>query len=67
MGKANFSDAFKRDPASKITERGYPVSEVSKCLDVSTHSLYTLIPAHEKTPGFQTPADTLAKAVALTP
>ena len=40
MGKANFSDDFKRDAVRQITERGYPVTEVSERLGVSTHSLY---------------------------
>jgi transposase len=40
MGKANFSDDFKRDAVRQITERGYPVSEVSQRLGVSQHSLY---------------------------
>jgi len=40
MGKGNFSDDFKRDAVAQITERGYPVAEVSKRLGVSPHSLY---------------------------
>jgi transposase len=40
MGKANFSDEFKRDAVRQVTERGYPVSEVSQRLGVSAHSLY---------------------------
>ena len=40
MGKANFTDEFKRDAVRQITERGYPVSEVSQRLGVSQHSLY---------------------------
>jgi len=40
MGKANFSDDLKRDAVRQITERGYPVAEVSKRLGVSQHSLY---------------------------
>ena len=40
MGKANFDDDFKRDAVAQITERGYPVSEVSERLGVSPHSLY---------------------------
>jgi transposase len=40
MGKANFSDDFKRDAVLQITERGYPIAEVSKLLGVSPHSLY---------------------------
>ena len=40
MGKGNFSDEFKRDAVRQITERGYPVSEVSQRLGVNAHSLY---------------------------
>ena len=40
MGKPNFSDEFKRDAVAQITERGYPVAEVSQWLGVSQHSLY---------------------------
>ena len=40
MGKANFSDDFKRDAVAQITERAYPVAEVSRRLGVSPHSLY---------------------------
>ncbi len=35
MGKINFSDDFKRDAVAQITERGYPVAEVSQRLGVS--------------------------------
>jgi len=40
MSNPNFTDDFKRDAVRQITERGYPVSEVSRRLGVSTHSLY---------------------------
>ena len=40
MGTSNFSDDFKRDAVAQITDRGYPVAEVSKRLGVSQHSLY---------------------------
>jgi len=40
MGSGNFSDEFKRDAVAQITERGYPVAEVSKRLGVGPHSLY---------------------------
>ena len=40
MGKANFTEDFKRDAVRQITDRGYPVSEVSQRLGVSAHSLY---------------------------
>jgi len=35
MGKGNFSDDFKRDAVAQITERGYPVAEVSWCHGVT--------------------------------
>ena len=40
MGTGNFNDDFKRDAVTQMTERGYPVAEVSKRLGVSQHSLY---------------------------
>lgn len=40
MSKVNFSDQFKRDAVAQITERGYPVAEVSQRLGISQHSLY---------------------------
>ena len=40
MGNSKFSDDFKRDAVEQIVDRGYPVSEVSNRLGVSTHSLY---------------------------
>lgn len=40
MGKPNLSDEFRRDAVAQITERGYPVAEVSQRLGVSPHSLY---------------------------
>lgn len=40
MRSGNFTDEFKRDAVAQITERGYPVGEVSKRLGVSQHSLY---------------------------
>ncbi|GAA0613449.1 hypothetical protein GCM10008943_30990 [Paenochrobactrum glaciei] len=41
MGKGNFTDEFKLDAIQQITERGYSVADVSRRLDVSTHSLYS--------------------------
>ncbi len=40
MGKANFTEDFKRDAVFQITERGYPVAEVAARLGISTYSLY---------------------------
>ncbi len=42
MGNARFSDEFKRDAVRQMTDRGYPVAEVSQRLGVSQHSLYEL-------------------------
>jgi transposase-like protein len=39
-GKPNFSDEIKRGAVAQITERRYPVPEVSQQLGVSPHSLY---------------------------
>ncbi|MCC0014688.1 MAG: IS3 family transposase [Rhodobiaceae bacterium] len=51
MGKANFSDDFKRDAVAQITERGYPVAEVSQRLGVSPHSLYAWKKKFSRSPG----------------
>jgi len=40
MRWSDFSDEFKRHAVTQITERGYPVAEVSQRLGVSQHSLY---------------------------
>jgi transposase len=40
MSTNSFSEDFKRDAVAQITERGYPVAEVSQRLGVSQHSLY---------------------------
>ena len=51
MGKANFSDDFKRDAVAQITERGYPIAEVSLRLGVSPHSLYAWKKKFSRSPG----------------
>ncbi len=40
MSSSKVSDEFKRDALAQITERGYPVREVSERLGVSPYSLY---------------------------
>lgn len=40
MGTSNSSDEFKQDAVQQITVRGYPVREVARRLEVSSHSLY---------------------------
>lgn len=40
MGTSSFSEDFKRDAVAQITDRGYPVAEVSQRLGVSPHLLY---------------------------
>lgn len=42
MGNARSSDEFKRDAVRQMTDRGYPVAEVSQRLGVSQHSFYEL-------------------------
>ena len=51
MGKVNFSDDFKRDAVRQITERGYPVADVSQRLGVSQYSLYAWKKKFSKSPG----------------
>ena len=51
MGKANFSDDFKRDAMAQITGRGYPVAEVSKRLGGSPHALYVWKKKFSQPPG----------------
>ena len=40
MSSSKFSEEFKQDAVAQITERGYPVREVSERLGVSAYSLY---------------------------
>ena len=40
MDKVKISDEFKRYAVVQITERDYPIAEVSKRLGISQHSLY---------------------------
>ena len=40
MSKSNFSEDFTRDAVRQITDRGYPVAEVSQRLGVSQRCLY---------------------------
>ncbi len=57
MGTATFSDDFRRDAVAQITERGYPVSEVSERLGVSKHSLYAWKRKFAKTASGETGKD----------
>lgn len=40
MSSKRYTDEFKIEAVKQVTERGYPASEVSRRLGVSTHSLY---------------------------
>ena len=51
MGRQKFSEDFKRDAVHQITQRGYPVAEVSRRLGVSTHSLYAWVKKFSKPSG----------------
>jgi transposase len=37
--RKRFTQEFKQDAVSQVTERGFPVVEVAERLGVSTHSL----------------------------
>ena len=60
-GHAKFSDDFKRDAEHQIAVRGYPVSEVSQRLGVSTHSLYVWVKTYSATSN----SSTISNASAL--
>jgi len=51
MGKPRFTEEFKIDAIKQITERGYSVSDVSRRLGVSTHSLYGWIKRYSSSSG----------------
>ena len=40
MSSKRYPEEFKIEAVKQITERGYPVAEVSSRLGVTTHSLY---------------------------
>jgi hypothetical protein len=40
MGKANFTEDFKRDAVLQVTEQGYPVADVAARLGISKYLLY---------------------------
>ncbi len=40
MANGRFTEEFKEEAVKQVKERGYKVSEVSKRLGISTHSLY---------------------------
>jgi transposase len=43
MSNKRYPEEFKIEAVKQITERGYPVSEVSNRLGVTTHSLYAWV------------------------
>ena len=43
-----YTEEFKRDAVSQVTDRGYSVKEVSDRLGVSTKSLYDWIKLYQK-------------------
>ena len=43
-----FTEEFKIEAVKQITEQGYPVSEVSSRLGVSTNSLYAWVKRYQK-------------------
>lgn len=57
MSSNRFSDNFKPDAVAQITERGYPVKEVSGRLGVSQYSLYAWKKKFAKTSSGDTEKD----------
>ena len=48
MSVKTFTEEFKIEAVKQITEQGYPVSEVSSRLGVSTNSLYAWVKRYQK-------------------
>ena len=46
--RKRFTQEFKQDAVSQVTERGFPVVEVAERLGVSTHSLYKWVREYSK-------------------
>lgn len=51
MSQERFPQEFRIEAVRQIIERGYPVTEVSARLGVSTHSLYKWIKQQQLPPG----------------
>jgi len=45
MSNQRYTPEFKEEAVRQVTERGYPVAEVSERLGVSSHSLYKWVKA----------------------
>lgn len=43
MSAKRYPDEFKMEAVKLVTERGPPVADVAKRLDITTHSMYTWI------------------------
>ncbi len=46
--RKRFTQEFKQDAVSQVTEKGFPVAEVAERLGVSTNSLYKWIRQYSK-------------------
>ena len=46
--RKRFTQEFKQDAVSQVTEKGFPVAEVSERLGVSSHSLYKWVRQYSK-------------------
>lgn len=50
MSSQRYTEEFKVEAVKQITERGYPVAEVSSRLGVSQHSLYVWLKQYGSPP-----------------
>lgn len=50
MSSQRYTEEFKVEAVKQITERGYPVAEVSSRLGVSQHSLYVWLKQYSQPP-----------------
>ena len=47
LSNKRYTGEIKTEAVKQVTERGYPVTEVSQWLGVSTHSLYAGLRDHD--------------------
>jgi len=65
MSSKRYTPEFRAEAVRQVTERGYTVSEVAKCLGVSTFSLYKWLKGVSKTPRLAAKEDLRAENARL--
>ena len=61
LKRSRYTEEFKRDAVSQVTDRGHSVGDVSARLGVSTKSLYDWIKQYSKPESVRQEEDNLAR------